>query len=103
MCIRDRTSINGLAGITRQTTLEICRAQGIPFIETRLLPYDLYTADEVFFTSTPYCLMPATKFNGLSVGNGMVGPIAKKILLGWQELTGVNVVEQADSQTQMSS
>ena len=101
--VKTPTSINGLAGITRQTTLEICHAQGIPFIETRLLPYDLYTADEVFFTSTPYCLMPATKFNGLHVGDGMVGPIAKQILRGWQELTGVNVVEQADSQTQMTS
>ena len=79
------------------------RDRGIPFVETRLLPYDLYTADEVFFTSTPYCLMPATKFNGLTVGDGMVGPIAKQILRGWQELTGVNVVKQADSQTQMSS
>lgn len=90
---------NGLAGITRQTTLEICTSLGIATREAQLLPYDLYTADEVFFTSTPYCLMPATRFNGLPVGEGTVGPIATAILQGWHELTGVDVVAQADSQT----
>ena len=60
--------------------------------------YDVYTADEAFFTSTPYCLMPATKFNGLPVGDGKVGPMTKALLEGWGELTGVDVVEQALSQ-----
>lgn len=96
--VRTPTSINGLAGVTRQTTLEICDTLGIPHEETRLLPYDLYTADEVFFTSTPYCLMPATRFNGLPVADGQVGPISQAILQGWFDLTGVDVIAQADAQ-----
>jgi len=96
--VRTPTSINGLAGITRQTTLEICDTLGLPSEETRLLPYDLYTADEVFFTSTPYCLMPATRFNGLPIGDAHVGPVSQAILQGWFDLTGVDVVAQADSQ-----
>ena len=36
--VRTPTSINGLAGVTRQTTLEICDTLGIPREETRLLP-----------------------------------------------------------------
>ena len=84
-----------LAGVTRQTCLEIARAQGLPIEETDLQPYDVYTADEAFFTSTPYCLMPATKFNGLPVGDGEVGPISKQLLAGWTALTGVDVVQQA--------
>ena len=96
--LKTPTSENGLAGITRETTLEIAQSLGIPTTETRLLPYDLYTADEIFFTSTPYCLMPATKFNGLPVGNGTVGPVSKQILQGWADLTGVDVVSQANSQ-----
>ena len=96
--VRTPTSINGLAGVTRQTTLEICDTLGIPHEETRLLPYDLYTADEVFFTSTPYCLMPATRFNGLPVGDGQVGPVSQAILQGWFDLTGVDVIAQADAQ-----
>ena len=96
--VRTPSSINGLAGITRQTTLEICHSLSIPTEETRLLPYDLYTADEIFFTSTPYCLMPATRFNGLVVGDGKVGPLSKAILKGWHDLTGLDVIAQADSQ-----
>ncbi len=87
-----------LAGITRQTTLEIAQRLGIPTQETDLQPYDVYTADEAFFTSTPYCLMPATKFNGLPIGDGRVGPVTRRLLQGWAELTGVDVVQQALSQ-----
>jgi branched-chain amino acid aminotransferase len=39
--------------------------------------------------------MPATKFNGLPVGDGTVGPITRQLLQGWAELTGVDVVAQA--------
>lgn len=87
-----------LAGITRQTTLEIAQRLGIPTQETDLQPYDVYTAEEAFFTSTPYCIMPATKFNGLPIGDGRVGPVTKRLLQGWAELTGVDVVQQALSQ-----
>jgi branched-chain amino acid aminotransferase len=66
--------------------------------ETSLQPYDLYTADELFFTSTPYCVMPATKFNGLPVGNGEVGAVTTKILAAWSELVGVDIQQQAESQ-----
>lgn len=84
-----------LAGITRETCLEIATAQGIPTDECDLQPYDVYTADEAFFTSTPYCVMPATRFNGLPVGDGEVGPVTRRILEGWRELTDVDVAGQA--------
>ena len=63
-----------------------------------LQPYDLATADEMFFTSTPYCIMPATKFNGHAVGNGEVGPVTKRLLGAWSELVGLDIVAQAESQ-----
>ena len=91
-------TLQALAGLTRATCLEIAQSQGIPTLETDLQPYDVYTADEAFFTSTPYCLMPATKFNGLPVGDGQVGPITQQLLQGWAELTGVDVREQALAQ-----
>jgi len=88
-------TVQALAGITRETTLEIARHQGLPVEVCDLQPYDVYTADEAFFTSTPYCIMPATRFNGLPVGDGKVGPITRRLLQGWAELTGVDVVQQA--------
>jgi branched-chain amino acid aminotransferase len=69
-------------------------------------PYDIYTADEAFFTSTPYCIMPATRFNGLPVGEGVVGPVGegvvgpvtRQLLAAWSELTGVDIIAQATDQ-----
>ena len=88
-------TLQALAGLTRETCLEIAQSLGIPTLETDLQPYDVYTADEAFFTSTPYCIMPATKFNGLPVGDGKVGEITKRLLAGWADLTGVDVMQQA--------
>ena len=88
-------TLQALAGMTRETCLEIAQSLGIPTLETDLQPYDVYTADEAFFTSPPYCIMPATKFNGLPVGDGKVGEITKRLLRGWAELTAVDVMEQA--------
>jgi branched-chain amino acid aminotransferase len=92
------TPENCLAGVSRQTVLDLGQELGIPTRETRLRMYDLYTADEVFFTSTPYCIMPATKFNGVAVGNGQVGPVTKQLLAAWSKLTGVDIVAQAQRQ-----
>jgi branched-chain amino acid aminotransferase len=92
------TTENCLAGISRQTVLELAQAAGLSTRECRLQMYDLYSADEVFFTSTPYCIIPATKFNGLPVGDGQVGPVTKQLLQAWSDLTGVDIVGQTQRQ-----
>ncbi len=92
---------NCLAGISRQTVVELALQLGIPIRESSLQMYDLYTADEVFFTSTPYCIMPATKCNGLVVGDGKVGPITARLLAAWSELVGMDIVGQAQRQIQI--
>jgi branched-chain amino acid aminotransferase len=96
--LKTPTTVNCLAGVTRATTLELAQKLSIPAEETVLLPYDLATADEMFFTSTPYCIMPATKFNNLPVGDGKVGPVTKRLLEAWSELVGMDVVAQARAQ-----
>jgi branched-chain amino acid aminotransferase len=96
--LRTPTTENCLEGVSRQTALELAVDLKIPAREVRMQMYDLYTADEVFFTSTPYCIMPATKFNGLPVGNGQVGPITKRLLAAWSEKVGVDIVGQAQRQ-----
>jgi branched-chain amino acid aminotransferase len=89
---------NCLAGISRQTVIDLARSLGLTVVEERLLPYDLTTADEVFFTSTPYCIMPATKFNGLAIGDGQVGPVTRQLLAAWSRLVGMDIVAQAEAQ-----
>ena len=86
-----------LAGISRETALELACELDIPTQITDFQPYDIYTADEAFFTSTPYCIMPATKFNGLPVGDGAVGPVTMRLLQAWSDLVGLDIVAQAQS------
>ena len=86
-----------LAGISRETVLELAGVLGIPTQVTDFQPYDIYTADEAFFTSTPYCIMPATKFNGLPVGDGAVGPVTLRLLQAWSDLVGLDIVAQAQA------
>jgi branched-chain amino acid aminotransferase len=96
--LRTPTTVNCLAGISRAAALELAQQLGIPTQETVLQPYDLATADEMFFTSTPYCIMPSTKFNGHAVGDGQVGPVTKRLLAAWSELVGLDIVAQAEAQ-----
>jgi branched-chain amino acid aminotransferase len=101
--LRTPATINALAGISRATALELAQRLGIPTEETVLQPYDLATADEMFFTSTPYCIMPATRFNGFVVGDGKVGPITRRLLAAWSELVGLDIVAQAEAQLNTQS
>jgi len=96
--LKTPTASNCLAGVSRETVLELAEQLGIATCQTSLQPYDLYTADEAFFTSTPYCIMPATKFNGLPVGSGAVGPITRQLLAAWSKLVGIDIVAQALNQ-----
>ena len=87
---------NALAGVSRATVLELADEIGIPTQVVDFQLYDIYTADEAFFTSTPYCIMPATRINGLPVGNGQVGAVTKRLLAAWSDLVGVDIVAQAN-------
>jgi branched-chain amino acid aminotransferase len=92
--LKTPTISGALAGISRATVIELAADLGIPVRECDIQPYDLYTADEAFFTSTPYCIMPATRFNGLPIGDGQVGSVTKSLLSAWSTLVGVDIVAQ---------
>ncbi len=92
--LKTPTTRNALAGVSRATVLELAAQLGIPAQEIDIQLYDVYTADEAFFTSTPYCIMPATRINGLPVGDGAVGPVTRRLLAAWSDLVGVDIVAQ---------
>lgn len=56
-----------LAGITRGTVLELAASLGIPTKETVLTAYDLYAADECFFTGTGARLIPVREIDGRKI------------------------------------
>ena len=86
---------NVLRGVTRQTVLELAARLALPCRECNLEPYDVMTADEAFFTSTPFSLMPATRFNGHAIGTGAVGPITQRLMAAWNAMVEVDMVAQA--------
>ncbi|MES2789371.1 MAG: aminotransferase class IV [Planctomycetota bacterium] len=85
---------NTLPGISRQTVIELAAKLGIPFVVKDFQVHSVINADEAFTATTPYCLMPATKINGLAIGDGRPGPIWKKLMAAWSELVGMDIVQQ---------
>ena len=64
-------------------------------VECNLNVYDAVTADEAFFTSTAFTLMPCIKVNGSQLGDGTIGPVAKKLVEAWNDLVGLDFIAQA--------
>ena len=86
---------NILLGVSRGTTLELARKLGIEVRETNLGRYECLAADEIFSTSTTYCLVHAASFEGQTIGDGQPGPVFRRLTEAWKELAGVDFVAQA--------
>lgn len=86
---------NILRGTRRKYTMKLAGEMGIEVVECNLNAYDAINADEAFFTSTAFTLMPCVKVQGLLLGDGKVGPITKKIINAWNELVGLDFIAQA--------
>ncbi len=89
-------TINNLRGITREAVIELIHKLGIPFIETNLGLYDLYTANEVFVTGTAAEIAPIVVIDGRKIGNGRPGEITKMLMEEFRKLTeteGVPIYE----------
>ena len=85
---------NTLPGVSRATVIELAAKLGIPFEVRDLQPFDAINAAEAFLASTPYCLMPVTKINGIAVGSGRPGPIYHRLIEAWSQLVGLDVLGQ---------
>ena len=83
-----------LEGVSRMTTLELIEAEGLPLSETDLQPYDLYTADEAFVTTTSYCILPVASLNGRTVGAGKPGPVTRRMTAAWNARVGLDIPAQ---------
>lgn len=76
-----------LAGITRGAVLEIAQAERVPTEETTLTLFDVYNADECFLTGTAAELVPVVEVDGRVIGDGRPGPITKRLLERFRQLT----------------
>ena len=87
----------GLAGVSLSTVRDLSLDLGVEVRDADLTLYDVFTADEAFLSSTPYCLLPVTRVNGTQVGTGHPGELFARLIDAWSETVGVNIVEQARS------
>ena len=85
---------NILPGVSRRQVIEICTEEGIEFLEQDLQIHDVANADEAFLSTTPYCMAPCTRINGIQIGNGTPGPIYHRLIGAWSKKVGLDVVKQ---------
>jgi D-alanine transaminase len=77
-----------LAGVTREVTLELAAATGIPVNEESFRVDQLREADEILVTGTNTRILPITRLDGTVVGSGEPGEITRRLLALFDERTG---------------
>jgi branched-chain amino acid aminotransferase len=76
-----------LAGITRDSVIQICNELGINVKERSIQRAALYVADELFFSGTAAEITPIRSVDRITVGNGGRGEITTKIQNAFFEIT----------------
>jgi len=89
------TTRNILVGVSRQFTIELAGALGIPVREADLTLYEAYNAAEAFWTTTSYCILPISRVDGRRIGSAWPGPVTARLLELWSREVGVDIVAQA--------
>jgi len=78
-----------LPGVSRQTAMNLAREQNLTFEEADIDLYDALNAEEMFITSTSFCICPVSSFNGEVIGDGAVpGPVTKRLIDAYVDYVG---------------
>jgi branched-chain amino acid aminotransferase len=80
-------SAGALYGITRGVVLDLAREAGMKVTEPDVTRYDLFNADECFLTGTGAEIIAAVKIDGRKIGTGTPGPVTRKLIQRYHELT----------------
>jgi len=75
-----------LPGITRETVLELVPSMATKAVEKRLVPGELFQADEAFITNSLLEIMPLTMVDSKPVGSGHPGPLTRKLMSAYEDL-----------------
>jgi branched-chain amino acid aminotransferase len=88
------TGRNTLQGISQEVVAEAAEQLDIRFEQRDFQTYDVINADEAFTSSTPYGILPVTRINQKPIGEGRPGPVYAELLKVWNQIAGLNIVEQ---------
>lgn len=75
-----------LEGITRQSVFDLAKELHLPITKKSISAEELYSAEELFATSTAGGIMPITRVSGQEIGKGKVGSLTRQLhKLYWEK------------------
>jgi branched-chain amino acid aminotransferase len=89
-----------LSGVSLGVVQELAQKLELPFVTRRLSVDDFYTADEAFLTSTSICALAVVECDKRPIGGGRPGPVYQSLLQAWNDLTGIDIAQQARRYTE---
>jgi len=69
-----------LPGITAEEIAKLARELGYEVKDKNITPYELFNAEEVFFTGTAAEIVPVREINKRTINDGKPGPITKRLM-----------------------
>ncbi|HVO36712.1 MAG TPA: branched-chain-amino-acid transaminase [Candidatus Acidoferrum sp.] len=75
-----------LPGITAEEVKKLAVKLGYDIKEKNITPYELFNAEEVFFTGTAAEVVPVSEINKRMINGGKPGPITKRLMEEFQKL-----------------
>ena len=94
--LRTPRTRNILVGVSRQYVIALARDLGLDVVEDDLTLYEAYAAEEAFWTTSSYCILPMSVIDGRRIGESYPGPVAGALLKAWSKAVGVDIIGQAD-------
>ena len=93
--VEDETVVTGHThacpeGITRQTVLDLCAANGIDHTVRNVSVMEAYRADEMFCTGTMGELAAVTELDGRTISDGTRGPMTERLSALYAEETATS-------------
>ena len=86
------TYLGALKGITRDTIIELAKAEGLEVIEEPFTRFDVYDSDECFLTGSAAEAIPVVKVDGRVIGTGRPGDVTRRLIERFKGITGTDGV-----------
>ena len=84
-----------LPGISQATAIEYCRRDATMSVERRPVRMtDVYAADEIWITGTPFCALPVRTIDGILRLVGNPGRFYRWLIAQWSKAVGVDIAGQ---------
>lgn len=84
---------NSLESVTRALIMDLLKGAGFQVVEKNMTIKDLYCADEIFSAGTAAEIRSIIVLDGRTVGEGKIGPVAKKAIELYSKYIEENAVQ----------